>query len=141
MLVGIYFDPREEDEAASLLEELHELVETLGINIVHSVFYRSREMHKQYLCGTGKAQEIVDLARAYECDVIIFDNGLAPSQQRSWEKLGDIAVIDREEVILDIFKKFIFCHGIHVYQFTIPTKLYDHNVIFVQLNLVSSQKR
>jgi GTP-binding protein HflX len=105
MLVGIYFDPREEDEAASLLEELHELVETLGINIVHSVFYRSREMHKQYLCGTGKAQEIVDLARAYECDVIIFDNGLAPSQQRSWEKLGDIAVIDREEVILDIFNK------------------------------------
>jgi GTP-binding protein HflX len=105
MLVRIYFDPREEDEAASLLEELHELVETLGIGIVHSVFYRSRDMHKQYLCGTGKAQEIVDLAHAYECDVIIFDNGLAPSQQRSWEKLGNIAVIDREEVILDIFNK------------------------------------
>jgi GTP-binding protein HflX len=105
MLVGIYFDPREEEEAAALLEELHELVDTLGINIVHSVFYRSREMHKQYICGTGKAQELVDLAHAYECDVIIFDNGLAPSQQRSWEKLGDIAVIDREEVILDIFNK------------------------------------
>ena len=62
MLVGIYFDPREEVEAESLLEELHELVETLGINIVHTVFYRSRALHKQYLCGTGKAQEIVDLA-------------------------------------------------------------------------------
>ena len=105
MLVGIYFDPREEVEAESLLEELHELVETLGINIVHTVFYRSRALHKQFLCGTGKAQEIVDLAKAFECDVIIFDNGLSPSQQRSWEKLGDAAVIDREEVILDIFNK------------------------------------
>jgi len=105
MLVGIYFDPREEVEAESLLEELHELVETLGINIVHTVFYRSRALHKQYLCGTGKAQEIVDLAKAFECDVIIFDNGLSPSQQRSWERLGDVAVIDREEVILDIFNK------------------------------------
>lgn len=105
MLVRIYFDPREETEAESLLEELHELVDTLGINIVHTVFYRSRALHKQYLCGTGKADEICNLARAFECDVIIFDNGLSPSQQRSWEKLGDIAVIDREEVILDIFNK------------------------------------
>lgn len=105
MLVGIYFDPREENEAESLLEELHELVGTLGINIVHSVLYRSRALHKQYLCGTGKAEEIVNLAKAFECDVIIFDNGLSPSQQRSWEKLGDVAVIDREEVILDIFNK------------------------------------
>ena len=105
MLVGIYFNPNEEQEAESLLEELHELVGTLGINIVHSVLYRSRALHKQYLCGTGKAEELVNLAKAFECDVIIFDNGLAPSQQRSWEKLGNVAVIDREEVILDIFNK------------------------------------
>jgi GTPase len=105
MLVSIYFDPREEPESESLLEELHELVKTLGINIVHSVLVRSRSLHKQFICGTGKAQEIIDLARAFECDVIIFDNGLAPSQQRQWERLGNIAVIDREEVILDIFNK------------------------------------
>jgi GTP-binding protein HflX len=105
MLVSIYFDPKEEDQAESLLEELHELVKTLEINIVHSVLVRSRSLHKQFLCGTGKAQEIIDLARAFECDVIVFDNGLAPSQQREWEKLGNIAVIDREEVILDIFNK------------------------------------
>ncbi len=105
MLVSIYFDPREEVEAESLLEELHELVDTLGINIVHTVFYRSRALHKQFLCGTGKAEEIIALAKTYECDVIVFDNSLAPSQQRAWEKLGDVAVIDREEVILDIFNR------------------------------------
>ena len=73
--------------------------------MVESVLYRSREMHKKFLCGTGKAEEIVELARAHECDVIVIDNGLAPSQQREWEKLADLCVIDREEVILDIFAK------------------------------------
>ncbi|MBK1881864.1 GTPase HflX [Luteolibacter pohnpeiensis] len=105
LLVRIYFDQREESEAESLLEELGELVSTLGIEVAESVLYRSREMHKKLLCGTGKAAEIVELARAHECDVIVIDNGLAPSQQREWEKLADLCVIDREEVILDIFAK------------------------------------
>ena len=105
LLVRIYFDQREAQESESLLTELGELVRTLGIEVVESVLSRSREMHKKLLCGTGKADEIVALAKAHECDVIIIDNGLAPSQQREWEKLADLCVIDREEVILDIFAK------------------------------------
>ena len=105
LLVRIYFDPREEDESASLLEELGELVKTLGIGIVDSVLVRSREQHKKHICGTGKAAEIMALAKAHECDVIVFDNQLAPHQQRTWEREGDTCVIDREEVILDIFAR------------------------------------
>lgn len=105
LLVRFYFDPREADEAESLLAELGELVKTLGIEVVDSVMPRCREMQKKFLCGTGKAAEICDLARAHDCDVIVIDNGLAPSQQREWEKLADLCVIDREEVILDIFAK------------------------------------
>lgn len=105
LLVRFCFDPREIDEAESLLEELGELVKTLGIEVVDSVLARCRDMHKKLLCGTGKADEIVSLARAHDCDVIVIDNGLAPSQQREWEKLADLCVIDREEVILDIFAK------------------------------------
>ena len=105
LLVRFYFDQREADEAGSLLEELAELVKTLGIGVVDSVLARCREMQKKFLCGTGKAAEIVELAKAHECDVIVIDNGLAPSQQREWEKLADLCVIDREEVILDIFAK------------------------------------
>ncbi|MEY5020480.1 MAG: GTPase HflX [Verrucomicrobiota bacterium] len=103
LLVRFCFDPREMDEAESLLQELGELVSTLGITVIDSVLARCRDMHKKLLCGTGKADEIVSLARAHECDVIVIDNGLAPSQQREWEKLADLCVIDREEVILDIF--------------------------------------
>lgn len=105
LVVRLYFDAREEEESASLLVELGELVSTLGIEIADSVLARSREMHRKLLCGTGKAAEIVELAHAHECDVIVIDNGLAPSQQREWEKLSDLCVIDREEVILDIFAK------------------------------------
>ena len=105
LLVRFYFDPREATESESLLEELGELVKTLGIEVIEAVLPRCREMHKKFLCGTGKAAEIAELARAHECDVIVIDNGLAPSQQREWEKLADLCVIDREEVILDIFAK------------------------------------
>ena len=105
LVVRLYFDKSEETESASLLAELGELVSTLGIGIADSVLARSREMHKKYLCGTGKAAEIVELAKAHECDVIVIDNSLYPSQQREWEKLADLCVIDREEVILDIFAK------------------------------------
>ncbi len=105
LLVRFYFDPREATESESLLEELGELVRTLGIEVVESVLPRCREMHKKFLCGTGKAAEIAELARAHECDVIVIDNGLAPSQQREWERLADLCVIDREEVILDIFAR------------------------------------
>ena len=105
LLVRFYFDPREATEAESLLEELGELVKTLGIEVIEAVMPRCREMHKKFLCGTGKAAEVAELAKAHECDVIVIDNGLAPSQQREWEKLADLCVIDREEVILDIFAK------------------------------------
>ncbi|BCX47116.1 GTPase HflX [Haloferula helveola] len=103
LLVRLYFDPREADESEALLEELEELVRTLGIGVVDKLLAKSRSMHKKFLCGTGKAAEIVELARAHECDCIVFDNQLAPSQQREWERAADMCVIDREEVILDIF--------------------------------------
>ncbi|QJE95368.1 GTPase HflX [Luteolibacter luteus] len=105
LLVRLYFDPREAEESEALLEELGELVSTLGIGIVEKILVRSREMHKKFLCGTGKAAEIAELAKAHECDCLVFDNQLAPSQQREWERAADMTVLDREEVILDIFAK------------------------------------
>ncbi len=105
LLVNVCCHRRDEPEAELLLLELEELVKTLGIGIVESQLVRSRSEHKQFICGTGKAQEVCDYAKAMECDCIIFDNMLSPSQQRSWETLAGITVIDREEVILDIFAK------------------------------------
>lgn len=103
LLVRISFNKREVDEDISLLEELEELVKTLGIGVMDLQLAHSRAKHRKYLCGTGKAAEVVEYAKAHECDCIVFDNEMAPSQQREWEELAGICVIDREEVILDIF--------------------------------------
>jgi GTP-binding protein HflX len=62
-----------------------------------------QERNPRYLVGTGKAEEIFERAKQLNIDVIIFDNGLSPAQQRNWEALTGMAVIDREEVILEIF--------------------------------------
>lgn len=105
LLVGVYFEKSEENESRALLLELEELVKTLGIEVVGMELVRVRDRHRGFLCGTGKSEELVELARVKKCDCIVFDNQLTPMQQRNWEGLADLTVIDREEVILDIFAK------------------------------------
>jgi len=105
MLVGFCFDKSEEPETQKLLIELEELVDTLEIGVVGVELVRIRDKNKRFICGTGKADELVELARARDCDCIVIDNELSPMQQRNWESLADLTIIDREEVILDIFAK------------------------------------
>ncbi len=103
LLVRISLNRRNEAEDSALLEELKELVTTLGIGVEESMLVYARSENKKFICGTGKADEIGSYAKALECDVVIFDNMLAPMQQRAWEGITGLTVIDREEVILDIF--------------------------------------
>src|SRR6478609_4084315 len=105
LLVGTYVDAAERDEATSLLEELEELVRTLGLTIGERMLIHHREMHAKLLLGSGKAEEIARHAETSGYDVIIFDHELTPSQQRNWGTLSGRAVIDRQEVILDIFAR------------------------------------
>lgn len=103
LLVGAYTDQNGKADAQDLLEELEELVNTLGIPVVDRMLVYNREPQARYLIGSGKAEEICDRLKARDCDVIIFDNELAPAQQRNWEALSKVLVIDRQEIILDIF--------------------------------------
>ena len=103
LLVGIYNDKEPRAEAESLLKELAELVDTLGLPIVGTEMVHLREKHAKLLVGTGKADEIAALAKEKGARVIIFDHELSPSQQRNWEEIAGIPVLDRAEVILDIF--------------------------------------
>ncbi len=105
MLVGFCFDKSDEPETQLLLAELEELVDTLGIEVVGMELVRVRDPHRGFICGTGKADELVQLARDRGCDCIVIDNDVSPMQQRNWEELADMTIIDREEVILDIFAK------------------------------------
>lgn len=103
LLVGAYVDPAEKADAEDLLNELGELVRTLGIPVVDRALVHIREPQARYFLGSGKAEELCERLKANNCDVIIFDNELTPAQQRNWEELSKVTVIDRAEVILDIF--------------------------------------
>jgi GTP-binding protein HflX len=103
LLVSIYQKSEEEEEARCLLAELEELVDTLGVPVAETQLVQVRDYQAKLLIGTGKADEIVARAKTLGCDVIVFDNELSPAQQRNWETLAGMAVIDRQEVILDIF--------------------------------------
>lgn len=105
LLVGLGMPGDSKRERTALLAELEDLVSNLGIGIVGTMLEFTREMQAKYLCGIGKAEEIRARAEDLNADCVIFDNLLSPSQQREWEKLTNVTVIDREEVILDIFAK------------------------------------
>jgi GTP-binding protein HflX len=102
-LVGVQTNDMKSGEAAELLAELRELVENLRITVTRTELVNLRRPTPSLLLGSGKAEEIVALAQADDADVIVFDEALSPAQQRNWEELSGIAVIDRQEVILEIF--------------------------------------
>jgi GTP-binding protein HflX len=102
-LIGVQTAEMSAGEGAELLAELRELVENLRINVARTELVTLRRPNPALLLGSGKAEELVALAKAEEADVIVFDEALSPAQQRNWEELSGMAVIDRQEVILEIF--------------------------------------
>ncbi|WP_043585216.1 GTPase HflX [Geminisphaera colitermitum] len=103
LLIGVQTPQMQPGEGEELLNELQELVENLHIGVVDRVLVNLRSPTPGTLLGSGKTEELIAQAKALECDLIVIDDHLSPAQQRNWEKLSEIAVIDREEVILDIF--------------------------------------
>jgi len=103
LLVGAHAVGESREDAEDLLNELGELVRTLGVPIAEKQLVQIREPQARLFVGSGKAEELCKRARELGCDVIIFDNELTPAQQRNWETISKITVIDRQEIILDIF--------------------------------------
>lgn len=102
-LVGCCEAREELSAVREYLAELGELADTLGVDICGDMSVRIREPNPKFHIGSGKAEELRDAAAEAGADVIIFDDPLGPSQQRNLEKLCKRKVIDRQEVILDIF--------------------------------------
>ncbi|MDC7235576.1 MAG: GTPase HflX [Spirochaetales bacterium] len=103
LLIGIQDENETAQEAENHLNELASLTETMGIPPVDSMMVKLRKTNPRYLVGTGKLEEIAQAAADCSADLVVFDYDLSPSQQRNIERDLNITVIDREEVILDIF--------------------------------------
>jgi len=85
------------------LNELRSLAQTAGAVVVDQIIQRRDRIDPAFYVGRGKVEEIRQRAEARDADVIIFDNDLSPAQIRELEEATDRKIIDRSELILDIF--------------------------------------
>jgi len=90
-------------DAENSLEELEELAKTAGVETVEKIFQSRKKPDPKYLIGKGKINELSITALSKDASMIIFDQELSPSQINSISEALDIKVIDRTQLILDIF--------------------------------------
>ncbi|MDR2784371.1 MAG: GTPase HflX [Treponema sp.] len=102
-LAGIRDNGTTQEESERLTGELISLAGTLGLEIAARETVRVRERHPRYGLGSGKAAELAAKAAELAVDCIVFDMEVSPSQQRNWEELAGIPVVDRQELIIQIF--------------------------------------
>ena len=87
------------------LEELRELAASAGARVMGAALQRTREADPATLIGRGKVHEVRAEARAHNADLVIFDHDLSPTQLRNLEEGVALKVIDRTQLILDIFAR------------------------------------
>jgi len=102
-LLSCILSEREREVAGSLLDELEELTMNLGIKVVGRKIIRIRKTSPRFILGKGKVDELLNDLKVSNADVLIFDNEISPAQQRNWESESKTLVIDRHEIILDVF--------------------------------------
>ncbi len=102
LLVAVIPTDRKHDKEHAL-DELRGLVKTAGVTVVDELTQVRDNPHPASCLGKGKVEELAQLAKATDAELIIFDNNLSPAQGRHLEEETDTVVVDRSEVILDIF--------------------------------------
>ena len=101
ILVGVFLPNRE--TPGTPLEELEGLAETAGVRVVGRLTQRREAPDATTYLGKGKVDELKMLAAAKDADLVVFDNDLSPGQTRNLEEAIGLKVLDRTELILDIF--------------------------------------
>jgi len=94
-----------EFDADESLAELRTLAESAGAKVVGEILQRRDRIDPATLIGAGKLEEIAGAAASVNADLLLFDHDLSPSQQRNIEKVVQRRVIDRTQLILDIFAR------------------------------------
>jgi GTP-binding protein HflX len=101
----IHVGPEALSEAEDRLDELEELARTARVEVVGRVIQRRREVDARTLIGSGKLGEIALKAMQADATALIFDRELTPSQSKSIAQQSELKVIDRTQLILDIFAR------------------------------------
>lgn len=103
ILVGVITQKQTEDKAIEYLDELEFLAHTAGAVTKKRFLQKLEYPHPRTYVGAGKVEEIAEYIRVSGVNVVIFDDELSPSQLRNLENILDCKVLDRTNLILDIF--------------------------------------
>jgi GTP-binding protein HflX len=103
VLVGVVTQQQKIEQAEEYLDELAFLTLTAGARVVKRFLQRLPKPHSGTFVGEGKLQEIADFVNENEIDMVIFDDELSPSQIRNIEHTLKCKILDRSNLILDIF--------------------------------------
>jgi GTP-binding protein HflX len=103
VLVGVINQHQDEEQVQEYLDELAFLAETAGVNPVKRFVQKLTSPNPKTFVGTGKIIEIANYVEVQEIKLVIFDDELSPSQLRNIEKQFKARVLDRTNLILDIF--------------------------------------
>lgn len=103
ILVSVSRRPR--PEAEDSLDELRELARTAGIQVLDSFIQIRRDISPRFLMGEGKMRDVIIRALQLGATMLLFDQELSPAQVRSISEMTELKVIDRSQLILDIFAR------------------------------------
>ena len=103
LLVGVHMSGSETDTCRDHIKELGELAKTLGVKEVRELYCPIKKITAATYIGSGKVEEIKEIVAAENIDVVIFDDVITPNQQKNVENVVKVPVLDRTEVILEIF--------------------------------------
>ncbi len=103
ILVSVSMRSRQEQEES--LAELRELARTDGITVLDAVSQRVHEYNPRSLLGQGKLKELIIRSQQLGADLIVFDQNLSPAQVKTIGDITELRVIDRTQLILDIFAR------------------------------------
>ena len=105
VVASVILADEDEKEVLDDLRELSSLLHTLGVKVVGEVIQRRQKFSAHSLMGSGKVEEIHNLACDLEASAVVFDKPLTGPQIRNLEKMIGLPVLDRSAVILEIFSK------------------------------------
>ncbi len=103
LLVGVYIGREPRREAEESLEELKVLSQSAGAEVIGEVLQHRDRINPKYYIGEGKLNEIKVMVKELGADIIIFDDKLSPAQYKNLENKINMRIIDRSQLILDIF--------------------------------------
>ncbi len=103
LVVGLFTNNQTPEHFEHRLEELERLVDSAGGEVMETMFQKRPRPHPQTVLGAGKVQEVALAAQTVGANLIVFDRDLSPMQVRNLEDMVGLRVVDRTELILDIF--------------------------------------